>query len=208
MLVAGVLQGCYTIQWPWSKGTRLTTAGLAANPIKLPFEPKQCVYTVEPAQTTFFLSDFTPDELAAGGDLTGQVINIQLLWEPRPGYTPLDPTTTNVSIRLLVFSNGEVGMYGGGGFAWPRGTAGETNMQLRMTGSNLSLIAKTKGFVDLLSPGEMLGSVDATFNEQAAIVLRRTASQLISNKLGVVRWVDSAPMSDLNLAAANQTSPR
>ena len=202
------LQGCYSIQWPWSKGTSLTTAGLAPNPIKLPFEPKQCVYTVEPAQTTFFLSDFTPEELAAAGDLTGQVINIQLLWEPRPGYTPLDPTTTNVSIRLLVFSKGEVGMYGGGGFAWPRGTPGETDMQLRMTGSNLSLIAKTKGFVDLLSPGEMLGSVDATFNEQAAIVLRRTASQIISNKLGVVRWVDSAPLLDLNLASADQISPR
>jgi hypothetical protein len=62
--------------------------------------------------------------------------------------------------------------------------------------------------VDLLSPGEMLGSVDATFNEQAAIVLRRTASQIISNKLGVVRWVDAAPLLDLNLASANQISPR
>ena len=206
--MACALQGCYTIQWPWSKGTSLITAGLAPNPIKLPFEPKQCVYTVEPAQTTFFLSDFTPEELAAAGDLTGQVINIQLLWEPRPGYTPLDPTTTNVSIRLLVFSKGEVGMYGGGGFAWPRGTPGETDMQLKMTGSNLSLIAKSKNFVDLLSPGEMLGSVDATFNEQAAIVLRRTASQIISNKLGVVRWVDAAPLLDLNLASANQISPR
>jgi hypothetical protein len=81
-------------------------------------------------------------------------------------------------------------------------------MQLRMTGSNLSLIAKSKNFVDLLSPGEMLGSVDATFNEQAAIVLRRTASQIISNKLGVVRWVDSMPPSDLNLASADQISPR
>jgi hypothetical protein len=77
-----------------------------------------------------------------------------------------------------------------------------------MTGSNLSLIAKSKNFVDLLSPGEMLGSVDATFNEQAAIVLRRTASQIISNKLGVVRWVDSMPPSDLNLASADQISPR
>ena len=208
VIMAGVLQGCYSFQWPWSAGTSLVTAGLAPNPIKLPFEPKQCVYTVEPAQTTFFLSDFTPEELAAGGDLTGQVINIQLLWEPRPGYTPLDPTTTNVSIRLLVFSNGEVGMYGGGGFAWPRGTPGESNMELRMTGSNLSLIAKTKDFVDLLSPGEMLGSVDATFNEQAAIVLRRTASQLISNKLGVVRWVDSMPLTDFHVALADETAQR
>ncbi len=203
MFLAVALQGCYSIQWPWSKGTNLTTAGLAPNPIKLEFQPKQCIYTVEPAQTTFFLSDFTPEELAAGGDLTGQVINIQLLWEPRPGYTPLDPTTTNVSIRLLVFSKGEVGMYGGGGFAWPRGSPGETDMQLKMTGSNLSLIAKTKDFVDLLSPGEMLGSVDATFNTQAAIVMRRTASQIITNKLGVVRWVNLPQQGDMNLAAAH-----
>jgi hypothetical protein len=202
--VSCAVAGCYTFQWPWAAGTSLTTAGLSENPIKLEFEPKQCVYTVEPAHTTFFMSDLTPEQLAAGGDLTGQVINIELLWEPRPGYTPLSPTTTNLAIRLLVFSKGEAGLYGGGGFAWPRGTPGETDMKLLITGSNLSLLAKTKGFVDLLSPGEMLGTVDAPQNEQAAIVLRRTASQIITNKLGVVRWVDAAPAPALDLAAAQR----
>ncbi|MCE9619075.1 MAG: hypothetical protein K8R92_04105 [Planctomycetes bacterium] len=203
-LIGCLVAGCYSFQWPWSSGTNLITAGLAENPIKLPFDPKQCFYSVEPAHTSFFLSDLAPDEFEDAEFLTGQVINIELLWEPKPGYTPLDPTTTNLAIRLLVFSNGEAGLYGGGGFAWPKGTPGETDMQLQITGSNLSLLAKTKGFVDLLSPGEMLGSVDASMNEQASVRLRRTASQIISNKLGVVRWVDAAPPANLNLASTDR----
>ena len=182
------LAACYSVQWPWTT-TELTTSGLADNPVKVSTAPAEAWYMIEPAQVSFYSSDISPEQLAAGGKLSGQVVNIQLLWEPKPGLTPLEPTTTNISIRLVVFAEGEVGVYGGGGFAWPRGKPDDGTMGLLLTGSNLSLVARTKGFVDLLSPAEMLGTVTATMDEAKSRGLRRAASQAVTNALGQVKWV-------------------
>ncbi|NBX25039.1 MAG: hypothetical protein EBQ99_03150 [Planctomycetes bacterium] len=182
------LAACYSVQWPWTT-TELTTSGLADNPVKVSTAPAEAWYMIEPAQISFYSSDIPADQLAGGGKLSGQVVNIQLLWDPKPGLTPLEPTTTNISIRLVVFAEGEVGVYGGGGFAWPRGKAEDGSMGLLLTGSNLSLVARTKGFVDLLSPAEMLGTVTARMDEAQSRALRRAASQAVTNALGQVKWV-------------------
>jgi hypothetical protein len=182
------LAACYTVQWPWTN-TELTTSGLTDNPVKVSTVPAEAWYMIEPAQVSFYSSDIPLDQLAAGGKLSGQVVNIQLLWEPKPGLTPMEPTTTNISIRLVVFAEGEVGVYGGGGFAWPRGKPDDGSMGLLLTGSNLSLVARTKGFVDLLSPAEMLGTVTARMDEARSRALRRSASQAVTNALGQVKWV-------------------
>jgi hypothetical protein len=62
-------------------------------------------------------------------------------------------------------------------------------MGLLLTGSNLSLVARTKGFVDLLSPAEMLGTVTAQMDDAQSRALRRAASQAVTNALGQVKWV-------------------
>jgi hypothetical protein len=188
LLVLLALAACYSVQWPWTS-TELTTSGLADNPVKVSTAPAEAWYMIEPAQVSFYSSDIPADQLAAGGKLSGQVVNIQLLWDPKPGLTPLEPTTTNISIRLVVFAEGEVGVYGGGGFAWPRGKPEDGSMGLLLTGSNLSLVARTKGFVDLLSPAEMLGTVTAQMDDAQSRALRRAASQAVTNALGQVKWV-------------------
>jgi hypothetical protein len=188
LLVLLALAACYSVQWPWTS-TELTTSGLADNPVKVSTAPAEAWYMIEPAQVSFYSSDIPADQLAAGGKLSGQVVNIQLLWDPKPGLTPLEPTTTNISIRLVVFAEGEVGVYGGGGFAWPRGKPEDGSMGLLLTGSNLSLVARTKGFVDLLSPAEMLGTVTAQMDDAQSRTLRRAASQAVTNALGQVKWV-------------------
>ena len=184
------LSGCYSVQWPWTT-TELTTSGLTDNPVKVTTTPGEAWYAIEPAQVSYYASDIPLDKLAAGGKISGQVVNIEVIWEPRPGMTPLEPTTTNASIRLVVFAEGEVGVYGGGGFAWLRGKPEDGDMGLLLTGSNLSLIARTKGFVDLLTPAEMLGTVQGRMDEAKANALRRAASQAVTNALGSVRWVQA-----------------
>jgi hypothetical protein len=179
---------CYSVQWPWTT-TELTTSGLTDNPVKVSTAPTEAWYMIEPAQVSFYSSDIPLDQLTAGGKPSGQVVNIQLLWEPKPGLTPMEPTTTNISIRLVVFAEGEVGVYGGGGFAWPRGKPDDGSMGLLITGSNLSLVARTKGFVDLLSPAEMLGTVTARLDDAQSRAMRRAASQAVTNALGQVKWV-------------------
>lgn len=182
------LAGCYSVQWPWTT-TELTTSGLADSPVKISMTGTESWYAIEPAQVSFYSCDIPLDDMAKGLKVSGQMVNIQMLWEPRPGMTPIEPTTTNISIRLVVFAEGEVGLYGGGGFAWPRGKPEDGSMGLLITGSNLSLIARTKGFVDLLSPAQMLGTVTATMDEAQANTIRRAASQAVTNALGSVRWV-------------------
>jgi hypothetical protein len=182
------LAGCYAVQWPWTT-TDLTTSGLTDSPVKISMSGTESWYAIEPAQVSFYSCDIPLDDMAKGLKVSGQMVNIQMLWEPRPGMTPIEPTTTNISIRLVVFAEGEVGLYGGGGFAWPRGKPEDGSMGLLITGSNLSLIARTKGFVDLLSPAQMLGTITATMDEAQANTIRRAASQAVTNALGTVRWV-------------------
>ncbi len=200
------IAGCYSVQWPWTI-SELTTSGLTDQPVKITTIPTEAWYMIEPAQVSFYSCDISLEELAAGNKLSGQVVNIQMLWEPKPGMTPIEPTTTNISIRLVVFAEGEVGVYGGGGFAWPRGKPESGSVGLLLTGSSLSLIARTKGFVDLLSPAEMLGTLDAKMNEAKASSIRRTVSQVVTDALGTVRWVNGgSPQDDLSLADAHVRS--
>jgi hypothetical protein len=78
-------------------------------------------YAVEPAQTTIVFSDIPYEDLARGTAREGRFLHIELLWRPDPGKTPVEPSATNLTIRLVVVSAGEVGVYAGGGFAWVTG---------------------------------------------------------------------------------------
>ena len=204
LLACLALAGCYSVQWPWTT-TELTTSGLTDNPVKVTTAPAEAWYMIEPAQVSYYASDIPVEQLAAATadtKLNGQIVNVQIMWEPKPGMTPLEPTTTNASIRLVVFAEGEVGVYGGGGFAWLRGAPEDGDMGLLITGSNLSLIARTKGFVDLLSPAEMLGTVQARMDEAKALGVRRAASQAVTNALGTVRWVHAPTIAPTVASAA------
>src|SRR5690606_9308143 len=68
-------------------------------------------------ETTFILTDAPEEQLISGTIAQGQVIHIELLWLPRSGWTPMSADATNASIRYVVISGGEVGVYGGAGFA-------------------------------------------------------------------------------------------
>ncbi len=146
-------------------------------------------YSIEQANVSFVLSDVTTAELAEGGDVFGQLLHVELLWEPKAGKTAIDPAATNLSLRLLVFSGREMGLYGGGGFGWPTGTAGDAEFGVDIVGSNLSLLHATSGFVDLLSPSQLTGRLRTAHDEAATRLLRRAASQYTSNAFKRVQWV-------------------
>lgn len=167
----------------------LVTEGLSDDPARLAFTFPYAWYEQQPAQTSLYLSDLSPEQLAAGGDLTGQVAHVQVLWLPRPGWTPARKGCTNVVIRLLVLSRGEIGLYGGGGFAWPWDEPGDPSFGMEVLASSLSLLEKTEGFVDLLSPAQMTGVLDAPRDDGAAQRMRLITSQLVTNAFQSVRWV-------------------
>ncbi|MDZ4754000.1 MAG: hypothetical protein SGJ11_05835 [Phycisphaerae bacterium] len=147
-------------------------------------------YSVSPADATMYVGDRPLAELLAGKVRNGQFLHAQLLWLPLPGLTPVDPTATNVTLRYIVVSDGEVGIYGGAGFAWPRGTPGEEALSLVIQGSSVALLASTEGFVDLLTPAQLTGTVSVALDAAATRQFRRGLNQLVTDALGATRWVD------------------
>ena len=101
---------------------QLRAVSQAQNPVQLDMLLEQGAYRVEAAQTSMYLSDRTLDELLSGDVQEARILHAQLLWIPKPGTTPVDPTATNVTLRLVLLTDGELGVYGGAGFAWPNGT--------------------------------------------------------------------------------------
>lgn len=146
-------------------------------------------YAQEAAQSSFILTDVDFAQIEAGEPAFGYVLHVNLLWVPKAGRTAIDPTATNTSIRLLVLAGDELGVYGGGGFAWPGGELGEPEFSLELVGSNLSLIACTAGFQDLMSPASLTGTLTATLDDAATRRMRRSASQYVTNATRSVRWV-------------------
>ncbi len=157
-------------------------------------------YAQEAAQSSFILSDVDFSQLESGTPVYGYVLHINLLWVPKAGRTAVDPTATNTSIRLVVIAGNELGVYGGGGFAWPDGELGEPEFTLELVGSNMSLIACTPGFQDLMSPASLTGTLTATLDDAATRRMRRSASQYVTNATRSVRWV-KAPDADASLDA-------
>lgn len=157
-------------------------------------------YAQEAAQSSFILSDVDFSQLESGAPVYGYVLHVNLLWVPKAGRTAVDPTATNTSIRLVVIAGNELGVYGGGGFAWPDGDLGEPEFTLELVGSNMSLIACTPGFQDLMSPASLTGTLRATLDDAATRRMRRSASQYVTNATRSVRWV-KAPEGDASLDA-------
>jgi hypothetical protein len=180
-----VLSGCTT-----PLGGTVTTTGLGDRAVKLDSSFVTGHFALEPAQTTVVLSSIPYQSLAEGTASDGQFLHIEVLWRPKAGATAIDATSTNLSIRLVVLSKGEVGVYAGGGFGWIEdGTEADEGIGIDIVGSVLSLEEKTPGFIDLLSPATMLGEIGAVKDADRARAYRRAASQLVTNKFGQVRWV-------------------
>jgi hypothetical protein len=193
-LAASLLAGCGT-----GMGGRVDAVGAGDTAVRLSSEFPGGTFAIEPAQTTVVFSDIPYEDLARGSARNGRFLHVEVLWRPRPGKTPIEPSSTNISIRFVVVSNGEVGIYVGGGFAWvTAGREGDGKIELDITGSSISLVDKTPGFVDLLSPAEMTGTLGAFENAENARATRRAASQFVTNRLGKVRWVGpaAAPVTD------------
>ncbi|MEE8155214.1 MAG: hypothetical protein V3T53_09715 [Phycisphaerales bacterium] len=151
-------------------------------------------------ETSFVLSDVGLDQLLGGQISRGQVVRIDLLWVPKPGATPMDSSATNASIRYVIVTDGELGVYVGAGFAMPQGDASGASLTVRLRDGSLVLLESTDGFVDLLSPATLTGSFTATHNDQRARQLSAALRRLVNNALGSNRRTDATTPIDRRIA--------
>ena len=148
------------------------------------------VYTdVNSTEISFFVTDIPMDDLLAGNITTGMVVHVNLLWAPTAGKTPMDSSATNVTVRYIVFADGEMGIYGGAGFAIPKGEPGKGSMSLALRDASMTLLDSTSGFVDLLSPARLTGKITAGLDERRSRQMAYAVNQLVTNALGYTRLV-------------------
>ncbi len=166
---------------------------LGAKPLLFETDFLTSAYVVKDSEDSFWFSTVPFDALLAheqGTPLKNAVfLHAQLVWTPKPGLTPLDSTATNLVTRLIVVSDGEVALYGGAAFARPSGEPGTESMELEIAGGTLTMLAKTKGFNDLISPAGLSGTLSAPYAPENANRWRRSLSQFVTNALGESMWV-------------------
>jgi hypothetical protein len=183
-VVSALLGGCGV-----TAPERLECTSMGDTPRTLSVADGRTTYSLELANTEFLHSSLAPEQFDESPIPDGYILHAELMWVPKAGKTAVDPQATNVSLRLVVISGGELGLYGGGGFAWPQGEPGAQQHGLDLVGSNLTLLAATAGFVDLLSPSQITGRITASLDPELTRQVRRAASQAVTNALKRVQWV-------------------
>lgn len=195
---------------PGKASGSLRTVSLGENAVVLPTDFKSVFYSHDPVSgtTSFMLSDINPDRMIEGNVKDGQILHIELLWTPLAGFTPMDSSATNASIRYIVLVEGHMGLYGGAGFAYPSSDPGAANVHVSLKDASIQLLESTPGFVDLLSPAQMTGAFTAKRDDKTARQMRFAASQIMTNILGRTRFVLNAECSSPKLEAASPKADR
>ena len=125
-----------------------------------------------------WMTDIPMEKVISGDFSNGQIIHFQILWTPVAGKTPLASTSTNMTIKHLIISDGVVGVYGGGGFCWKSGTPAK-GMVLHIEDATIALQSESNNFTDLLSPATMVGSISSVSNTQIANKISNAAYRIL-----------------------------
>lgn len=170
VVLCGVLGGCSFSGGP-------LTAHSVESTLSLELSPTVRAYRALDQNTAdIYLTDIPEPALALGTSLegvSGQIVHLRLFVSPEAGSTPIDQTACSVSIRLVVVSQGEVGIYGGGGFLFPDDDPGSSTLDGNVEQATMKFIASTEHFADRLGPSELSGSVSAP--KDAALAQRLSA---------------------------------
>lgn len=124
-----------------------------------------------------WMTDIPVDQLRTGSVSMGQIIHLQILWTPTAGKTPLASTSTNLAIEHIIIVDGEIGIYGGGGYCWPEGTP-ETGLEIIVEEATIALQHHSAQFADLLTPATMEGRVRSQPDPNTARLIAAAAKQL------------------------------
>lgn len=163
-------------------GGRLTAESLGPGRAALDVPVTCAVHRSPDAVTTFaVLTDQDEDAIVADTWTDGQVLEVEVLWRPRAGATPMDATATNVRLRHVVRAQGRTGVYEGAGFAMPGSDPGADRLKLDLRDSTLRLTHADPGFRDLLTPARITGGIGARRDDDATGRLERAIDRLVAD---------------------------
>lgn len=132
-----------------------------------------------------YLTDLSDDELSAfftesrdWSQISGTLAQVHLFLKPKPGRTPIEPTAASASIRWIVITQGEVGVYDGAGFMIPGGNITKNSISGSIRNAPLRLTRRTGGFADPLITPEINIKFGTKLDIQSANELASRAEAL------------------------------
>jgi hypothetical protein len=131
----------------------------------------------------FYLTDLPAAVWMGGADVStidGVMIHVHMFLAPKAGRTPISADASTCVIRVLVLSNGELGVYGGGGFLAHAGGAGGQTFGGSVARASVRLTRATPGFEDPLGPASFAGTVAATRDEKQATLMGRAFGAIVA----------------------------
>lgn len=166
--------------------TREATLASAETGFVLNMAPRYQAYMSSDINTAdFFLSDLPADAFADNADLSqfsGSLIQIHMFLAPKAGSTPIEFSATSATVRQVVFANGQMGMYSGGGFLLPSGTAGDRTFGGKIHSASMRMTARTPGFADKLGPAEFSSGLsvpkDVSRAKRMSLLVERAYAQM------------------------------
>ena len=180
LVAISIVSGCESAKPVGS----MRAQSLTANPVAIDAKYSTAFYAHGGSvESSFILSDVPLEKLLKSKVNNGHILLVQMLWVPKPGSTPMDSSATNVSIRYIIISDGELGLYTGAGFALPQGDIGSDLVTIELRNAYLTLTDSTSGFVDLLSPASLTGDFTARLNDQRTRQLRSALRRIINSAL-------------------------
>ena len=150
----------------------------------LDFSPTQAVYINKDENAAeLYFTDLAPGDLLPQADLKGtwgQFIHIRHFLQPKAGETPIDPEANSVIIRHIVIADGQIGLYGGGGFMFDSGNPGDDSFGGAIPRASMKPVAHTPGFVDRIGLAYFSGSFSAKKDAAEAERLRKGLNVLLA----------------------------
>jgi len=140
---------------------------------------------------TILLSDLPQKDLETGAFTDGQVLCIDMFWRPTAGQTPMDTTTTNCSIREVIFTGSAVGVYGGAGYLRPNSKSVQKSFSGSIHDSTLKLINATPDFADRLGMSSLTSTFKAKRDDEAAARIAIQINSEVSRRMGELCFVVS-----------------
>jgi hypothetical protein len=171
--------------------SQIRVAAVRSDAVDAPRLPTTAYLTADGASAEVYLTDLDPRDLDPGTDLarvSGRIIQFKMFLAPKAGSTPIESSACSVTVRHIVLAGGAIGVYSGGGFLLPRGSAGEAEFSGSVREATLRLTGQRGPFVDRLGPAILTGSFSAPRNEALA---RRMAAR-VQDILSVVEPAEPA----------------
>lgn len=141
-------------------------------PEKIEFFAQECVHHVEPGRDVRVMAHHE-GALGEVADGTQQWLELRLFWRPNANTTPVNNSSIDVTMRLVVASDEGVLVYSGTGWVYPDDVRFNKPQKLRIETGRLTLETRSGSLTDFLGNARVQGTLHSKPDDAAAIGLLR-----------------------------------